>query len=73
VRRLGHITRHFNVGAYRRKIKVTDHGDVQDASFFDHNNEVRGSRLQGIWPSVPVPLRFQAPLRNQRRPHVVIQ
>ncbi|KAK9817958.1 hypothetical protein WJX72_004907 [[Myrmecia] bisecta] len=33
---LGHETRHFNVGQYRRKQK----GDagVQDASFFDHSN-----------------------------------
>lgn len=36
--RLGHDTRHFNVGAYRRTQKGAD--DVQDASFFDHANEV---------------------------------
>ncbi|KAK9833381.1 hypothetical protein WJX81_000334 [Elliptochloris bilobata] len=33
---LGHPTRHFNVGQYRRKQK--GESDVQDAAFFDHNN-----------------------------------
>lgn len=32
---LGHTTRHFNVGQYRRKAKGDD---LQDAAFFDHNN-----------------------------------
>ncbi|KAL3144542.1 hypothetical protein ABBQ32_004273 [Trebouxia sp. C0010 RCD-2024] len=32
---LGHTTRHFNVGQYRRKQKGDD---LQDAAFFDHNN-----------------------------------
>ncbi|DBA78530.1 hypothetical protein WJX79_005894 [Trebouxia sp. C0005] len=32
---LGHTTRHFNVGQYRRKQKGED---MQDAAFFDHNN-----------------------------------
>lgn len=36
---LGHKCRHFNVGAYRRKIKATDDPGEQDASFFDHANE----------------------------------
>ena len=36
--RLGHDTRHFNVGAYRRTQKGAE--EVQDASFFDHANEV---------------------------------
>ena len=36
--RLGHTTRHFNVGQYRRKQKGED---MQDAAFFDHNNAVR--------------------------------
>lgn len=36
--RLGHTTRHFNVGQYRRKQKGDD---LQDATFFDHNNAVR--------------------------------
>lgn len=46
VRRLGHKTRHFNVGAYRRQIRLPldeehEHGDaVQDANFFDHTNKV---------------------------------
>lgn len=35
--RLGHTTRHFNVGQYRRKQKGDD---LQDAAFFDHNNTV---------------------------------
>ncbi|KAG2447462.1 hypothetical protein HYH02_007783 [Chlamydomonas schloesseri] len=34
---LGHATRHFNVGAYRR-IQKGAH-EVQSAAFFDHNNE----------------------------------
>ena len=38
--RLGHQSRHFNVGAYRRKIKVEEE-DEQDANFFDPDNEVR--------------------------------
>ncbi len=32
-RRLGHPTRHFNVGKYRRKQRQQD--EVQNASFFD--------------------------------------
>ena len=36
--RLGHDTRHFNVGQYRRVQRGTD--VVQDASFFDPSNEV---------------------------------
>ena len=39
--RLGHVSKHFNVGWYRRKIKSDYDGDDQDAAFFDHNNEVR--------------------------------
>ena len=39
--RLGHDTKHFNVGAYRRTQKGAE--EVQDAAFFDHNNEARGS------------------------------
>lgn len=35
----GHETQHFNVGQYRRK--QNDKSEVQDASFFDHNNPVR--------------------------------
>ncbi|KAG2490339.1 hypothetical protein HYH03_011286 [Edaphochlamys debaryana] len=34
---LGHATRHFNVGQYRRHQKCAD--EVQDAAFFDHANE----------------------------------
>ncbi len=37
--RLGHDTRHFNVGQYRRKQRGED--EIQDASFFDHKNPVR--------------------------------
>ena len=37
--RLGHDTRHFNVGQYRRKQRGDD--AIQDASFFDHKNPVR--------------------------------
>lgn len=33
---LGHTTRHFNVGQYRRVMK--DDSEVQNASFFDHAN-----------------------------------
>lgn len=36
--RLGHDTKHFNVGQYRRVQKGDE--EVQDASFFDPNNEV---------------------------------
>ena len=36
--RLGHDTKHFNVGQYRRVQKSA--AEVQDASFFDPNNEV---------------------------------
>src|SRR5690349_181943 len=36
--RLGHETRHFNVGQYRRR--QNSDAQVQDASFFDHNNPV---------------------------------
>ena len=36
--RLGHDTKHFNVGQYRRVQKTAS--EVQDASFFDPNNEV---------------------------------
>ncbi|GIL67684.1 hypothetical protein Vafri_21012 [Volvox africanus] len=34
---LGHATRHFNVGSYRRRQKLAD--ELQDAEFFDHTNE----------------------------------
>ncbi|GIL90017.1 hypothetical protein Vretifemale_17742 [Volvox reticuliferus] len=34
---LGHATRHFNVGSYRRSQKMAD--ELQDAEFFDHTNE----------------------------------
>lgn len=34
---LGHPTRHFNVGSYRRKQRPE--GVLQDASFFDYNNK----------------------------------
>ena len=44
-RRLGHPTRHFNVGQYRRKQK--GEADVQDAAFFDHNNPARPHTLRG--------------------------
>lgn len=43
--RLGHISKHFNVGKYRRELKG-DTGDEQDAHFFDHSNEVRQLVLQ---------------------------
>ncbi|KIZ00666.1 putative 6-phosphofructo-2-kinase PB17E12.14c, partial [Monoraphidium neglectum] len=36
---LGHPTSHFNVGNYRRRQRGDER---QDASFFDHNNAVRG-------------------------------
>ena len=36
--RLGHDTKHFNVGQYRRVQKTAS--DIQNASFFDPNNEV---------------------------------
>ena len=36
--RLGHDTRHFNVGQYRRKQRNED--EIQDASMFDHKNPV---------------------------------
>ncbi len=45
-RRLGHDTRHFNVGQYRRKQK--GESDVQDAAFFDHNNPVRARVVAGL-------------------------
>ncbi len=35
---LGHNTKLFNVGSYRRRQK--DEGAVQDASFFDSHNHV---------------------------------
>jgi 6-phosphofructo-2-kinase/fructose-2,6-biphosphatase len=38
---LGHDTKHFNVGQYRRVQKGNE--EVQDASFFDPHNEV------GVW------------------------
>ncbi len=41
---LGHETRHFNVGAYRRRHKAAEESDPHhtphDADFFDHNNQV---------------------------------
>lgn len=36
--RLGHDTKHFNVGQYRRVQKGDE--EMQDAQFFDPNNEV---------------------------------
>ena len=36
--RLGHDTKHFNVGQYRRVQKTAS--EIQNASFFDPNNEV---------------------------------
>ena len=36
--RLGHETKHFNVGSYRRKQRGED--EIQEADFFDHNNTV---------------------------------
>lgn len=39
--RLGHDTKHFNVGQYRRVQKTAS--EIQDASFFDPNNEVVAS------------------------------
>lgn len=45
--RLGHPTRHFNVGQYRRKQK--GEADVQDAAFFDHNNPVRPAAPLTCW------------------------
>ncbi len=53
----GAETKHFNVGQYRRK--QNEENDVQDASFFDHNNPVR--RLLGssmlvcvVWSQPPL-------------------
>lgn len=40
--RLGHNTRHFNVGNYRRHQKSEEM--AQDATFFDHSNEVGSSK-----------------------------
>lgn len=40
---VGHETRHFNVGQYRRKER--HEGEIQDANFFDHNN--REARARG--------------------------
>jgi hypothetical protein len=37
---LGHPTCHFNVGNYRREQRGAH--EIQDATFFDHNNAVRG-------------------------------
>ena len=37
-RRLGHETRHFNVGSYRRKQR--GEAEIQDASMFDQKNKV---------------------------------
>ena len=37
---LGHTSKHFNVGSYRRKIKSEADSVVQDSAFFDHSNEV---------------------------------
>ena len=36
--RLGHETRHFNVGSYRRKQR--GEAEIQDASLFDHKCKV---------------------------------
>jgi len=44
-RRLGHVCRHFNVGLYRRQKRASAQ-DLQDASFFDHNNQV--GRAEGL-------------------------
>ena len=37
--RLGHETRHFNVGSYRRKQRGED--EIQNADLFDHKSKVR--------------------------------
>jgi hypothetical protein len=44
--RLGHVSKHFNVGSFRRQLKDESHGDDQDASFFDHNNAVRAPHYE---------------------------
>ena len=46
--RLGHISKHFNVGSYRRKLKDDIGADVQDAAFFDHQNEVQRRALPAL-------------------------
>ena len=52
--RLGHDTRHFNVGQYRRVQKGTD--EVQDASFFDPGNEVKQKDPSTTSPSLCIKL-----------------
>jgi hypothetical protein len=45
--RLGHPTRHFNVGIYRRSKRAV--GEVQDSSYFDPaNSEGMRSRQQAL-------------------------
>jgi len=45
--RLGHKTRHFNVGSYRRQIK-NDEDDAQDSRFFDPSNQVRPQPMRCV-------------------------
>lgn len=49
--RLGHSTRHFNVGQYRRQQRGS--AEVQDAAFFDHANPV--SHAGAVVPPTPTP------------------
>lgn len=35
------MSKHFNVGKYRRELKGSDGDEQQNHHFFDHNNEVR--------------------------------
>ena len=48
--RLGHDTKHFNVGQYRRVQKTAS--EIQNASFFDPNNEVGPACLTSAITSV---------------------
>lgn len=59
----GHETKHFNVGQYRRK--QNEQSNVQDASFFDHNNPVRhGSTDDADLTSVSLRLWLWAHMKS---------
>ena len=70
--RLGHDTKHFNVGQYRRVQKTTS--EIQNASFFDPNNEV--GPAYSICAMTPISLTSLSricPLRPFTLQSVVIQ
>ncbi len=67
--RLGHATRHFNVGSYRRRQK--DSTEVQDASFFDHRNEVGASPT--VWSVLSSYILDGVPQQECAAPGVALQ